>query len=155
MTKTRTIGAAILMAGAAIALSAPASAAGVSIGVDFGRPFTGTYDYSRPCEYYRDYDVPAPARCREYLSAYWGPAIYVDGDFIFHNRDDYSRWNQRADYQHWRKHDYTYRTDESTNGGGTETHTTVTHTETRTMHNGDQDQNGPGDQDHDHDDSGH
>jgi len=98
------------MLGGSALTAAPASAQ-VSFG--FNVPglhiWTGSYDYYRPCSWYRYYDVPAPRRCFRYLSAYWGPDVYVDGDFLFRDRDDWYRWRDRPAYQHWRRHDFAYR----------------------------------------------
>jgi hypothetical protein len=94
-----------LLGGAAVATAAPATA-GVSLSIGIGGPAYYGYDYYRPCWFYRAHDLPAPARCLGYYRGIWGPRLYVDGDFIFRDRDDWRRWHDRDDYRHWRGHDW-------------------------------------------------
>ena len=108
-SRAKLLVAAVMMAGAALASSAPANAGfGVSIGFD-DPGWYGYYDDGRPCWWYRDYDLPAPDRCYDYFYSIWGPSIYTDGDFIFRDRDDWWRWHDRDDYRHWRAHDFHWR----------------------------------------------
>jgi hypothetical protein len=94
---------AALVAGSAIGFGSSANAAvGVTIGVG---PFTGSYyDYGRPCDYYRGYGYPAPARCYNDYYGYYGPGVYIDSGFVFRDRVTYGRWRYRNDYRHWRRH---------------------------------------------------
>ena len=94
---------------AAAALGAQPASAHVGISIEIGTPYVGYYDYSRPCWWYRQYDLPVPRRCYRYFYGIWGPDIFVDGDFIFRDRDDYWRWRDRDDYRHWRDHDFHWR----------------------------------------------
>jgi len=96
--------AAVMIGGSVIAAAVPANAqVGVSVGI--GVPgFYGDYDYHRPCLFYRYNDLPVPARCYGYFHGLWGSNVYVDGDFIFRDRDDWGRWRGRDDYRHWRGH---------------------------------------------------
>ncbi len=96
--------AAFAVAGAAaIGNAEPAKASvGLSIGIYGG----GDYDYYRPCSWYRYHDFPAPHRCYRYFQGIYGPTIFVDGDFIFRDRDDFGRWHDRDEYRHWRNHEF-------------------------------------------------
>lgn len=96
---------AAMLAGTAILATTPANAR-VSLSIGLGGPAYYGYNYNRPCSFYRTHDLPAPARCREYLSSYWGPQVYADGDFIFRDRDHWSHWKGRDDYRHWKDHDW-------------------------------------------------
>ncbi len=95
--------AAVVAGGAAVFGAATPASAGVSVSIGLGG---GDYYYDRPCWYYYRHDIPAPLRCRDYLVRYWGPGIYVDGDFLFRNHDHYWRWHDRDDYRHWRVHEF-------------------------------------------------
>jgi hypothetical protein len=110
MTSITKIGIAALMLGGAAVAAPGAANAEVSFGISLPgvHIWTGGYNYHRPCSWYRYYDVPAPRHCYGYLESYWGGNIYTDGDFIFRDRDDYGRWQNRPAYQHWREHDYSY-----------------------------------------------
>lgn len=89
--------AALMIGGSAIATTTPANAeVGVSIGIG-GLGWYGDYDYGRPCWWYRDRDLPVPRRCYNYFYSIWGPGIYIDGDFIFRDRDHWWRWHDRDD----------------------------------------------------------
>ncbi|MDE2183272.1 MAG: hypothetical protein KGJ78_09645 [Alphaproteobacteria bacterium] len=88
------------------ALAAAPAQAGVNFSIGIGVPAYYGYDYYRPCDWYRWHDYPAPRRCYAYYRGYWGPSMYVDGDFIFRDRDDWYRWRDRDDYRHWRGHDW-------------------------------------------------
>jgi hypothetical protein len=98
--------AALLVAGGAIGIAAPANAeVGVSIGIG-GPGYYGTYrdyDYYRPCSWYRYWDLPAPARCYGAYYGYFGPGVFLDGDFVFRDRDDWGRWRDRDDFRGWRE----------------------------------------------------
>jgi len=101
--------AALLSAGAALAVAQPAEARtsfGISIGV--GGPY-GYYDPGRPCWYYREYDLPAPNRCYQDYYGYYGPGVFIDSGFVFRSHDTYYRWRDRDDWRHWRAHDYRWR----------------------------------------------
>jgi len=103
---TKILAAGLMLGGTAVAFAAPAHAqVGVSIGIG-GPGFYADYDYNRPCLWYRDRDLPVPRRCYDYFYGIWGPGIYVDGDFIFRDRDHWWRWHDRPEYQHWRNHDF-------------------------------------------------
>ncbi|MDE2112164.1 MAG: hypothetical protein KGJ79_13555 [Alphaproteobacteria bacterium] len=97
--------AALLLGGGVTAVAAPAQA-GVDLSIGIGVPAYYGYDFYRPCEFYRYHDLPAPARCYSYFYRYWGPGVYIDGDFLFRDRDDWWRWHDRDDYRHWRDHDF-------------------------------------------------
>lgn len=99
--------AAALMLGGCVIATEPASAAGIDLSIGIGGPgWSGDYDFYRPCPWYRDYDVPVPRRCYRYFYGIWGSGLYVDGDFIFRDRDHWNRWRDRDDYRHWRNHDF-------------------------------------------------
>lgn len=91
--------------GAALAVSAPASA-GVSLSIGIGGPSYYGYDYWRPCDWYFDHGFPAPYRCYDYYRGAWGPHLYVNGGFVFRDRDDWYRWRNRDDFRRWRGHDW-------------------------------------------------
>jgi hypothetical protein len=93
---------AALVAGGAVSLDAQAPAeAGVALSISIG-----DYNYHRTCSYYYRHHLPAPRRCYTYMRRYWGPAIYIDGDFIFRDRSDWGRWRNRDDYYHWKHREY-------------------------------------------------
>ena len=101
--------AALMLGSGAIVTASPADAhVGVTIGIG-GPGYYGDYDYNRPCWFYRNNDLPAPARCYRYFYGLWGSRMYVDGDFIFRDRDDWGRWRDRDDYRHWHNHDFHWR----------------------------------------------
>lgn len=105
--------AALMIGGAAIAGATPARADDWGLSVDFGAPGSdGYYDDGRPCWWYRSYDLPAPRRCYSYFYGIWRSSLYLDGDFIFRDRDDWWRWHDRDDYRHWRDHDFHWRRDD-------------------------------------------
>lgn len=81
--------------------------AGVNISFGIGGPtvYQG-YDYARPCWWYRERALPAPRRCYRYFYGFYGPSIFMDGDFVFRDRDDFGRWRDRDDYRQWRRHDF-------------------------------------------------
>jgi hypothetical protein len=94
----------LILGGAAMAAASPASAGiGVSIGIG-GPAYYRGYHYDRPCAFYRANDLPAPARCYGYYQGVWGSGVYLDGNFVFRNRDHWARWRGRDDYRHWRTH---------------------------------------------------
>jgi len=96
---------AALLGGTAVMATAPANArVGLSIGL--GGPAYYGYSYDRPCWFYRSHDLPAPARCLGYYRGYWGSNVYVDGNFVFRDRDHWDRWHDRDDYRRWRNHDW-------------------------------------------------
>lgn len=95
--------AAIVAAGTVLFGAAAPASAGVTISIGVGG---GDYYWDRSCPYYYHHRLPAPLRCRGYLMRYWGPDVYVDGDFIFRDRDDYWAWHDRDDYRHWRMHEF-------------------------------------------------
>jgi|SRR5579871_1843475 len=112
-TVTKLLVAAAMLGGSALATTVPANA-DFSLGIGIGVPgpvWTGDYDYYRPCWWYRQYDLPAPYRCYRYYYGLWGPAVYIDGDFIFADRDDWWRWHDRDDYRHWHDHDFAFHHD--------------------------------------------
>lgn len=109
----RTLLAVLMLGGAAISGIAPAHADDWGISVGVGAPgWDGYYDDGRPCWWYRSYNLPAPRRCYSYFYGIWGPSLYLDGDFIFRDRDNLRHWHDRADYRHWRDHDFHWRGNE-------------------------------------------
>jgi hypothetical protein len=123
---TKLCAAALMMGGATI-VTAGAADADVGVSFGFGGPgyyggYYDDYDYYRPCWWYREYDLPAPARCYRYFYDYWGPGIYFDGDFIFRNRDHWWRWHDRDDFRHWRNHDFHWHGDHNWGHGGHDWH---------------------------------
>jgi hypothetical protein len=103
---TKVLLASVMLSGAALAVAGPASA-GVDVSIGIGGPgYYADYDYNRPCWFYRTHDLPAPRRCYDYFRGIWGGGIYVDGDFLFQDRDHWWRWHDRDDYHHWRNHDF-------------------------------------------------
>lgn len=66
------------------------------------------YDPRRPCRFYVVRKLPVPAHCLVELQGGWSTRPYIDGDFIFHDYDEYLRWRDRADYRHWKAGDYAY-----------------------------------------------
>lgn len=94
-----------------LAMTAAPSEAGVNLSIGIGVPAYYGYDYYRPCEWYWRHDFPAPRRCFDYYRRYWGPGLYIDGDFLFRDRDDYYRWRGRDNYRRWRGHDWRDRGD--------------------------------------------
>lgn len=104
LTKRLVIGAVL---GAAMAVSAPAANAGVSLSIGIGGgPVYFGYDYWRPCDWYFAHGFPAPYRCYSYYRGVYGPRLYVDGGFVFRDRGDWYRWRDRDDFRHWRGHDW-------------------------------------------------
>src|ERR1700720_2768609 len=94
--------AALLVGGAtAIGGATPASAQ-ISLSIGIGG---GDYNYYRPCSWYRYHDFPAPRRCYRYFQGYY-PNLFVDGDFVFRDQEDFGRWRDRDDYKHWRNHEF-------------------------------------------------
>ncbi|MDE2182181.1 MAG: hypothetical protein KGJ78_04095 [Alphaproteobacteria bacterium] len=77
---------------------------------------SGDYDYNRPCRYYLVRHLPAPARCLVEFQGSWGVNAYIDGDFIFRDRNEWLRWRDREDYKHWRKHEFHWSATQSSNG---------------------------------------
>lgn len=131
---TKLLAAALMIGGATVASTAPAQAGiGISIGIGVPGVYLG-YDYSRPCAWYANRDLPVPRRCFDYYRGIWGPGIYVDGDFIFRDRAHWYHWRDRPDYRSWRAHDW--------HGGGHD------------WHGGDHGPHG-GDHHGDHDHGGH
>ena len=108
LAKSLLVGAAL---GAAVAISAPAEAqvgiglhiGNVSIGV--GGPVYYGYDYWRSCDWYFAHDYPAPYRCYDYYRGRY-PHLYVEGGFVFRDRDSWDHWRNRDDFRHWRHHDW-------------------------------------------------
>ena len=105
---TRNLMVAAVLAGAAAFGTAPANA-GVHLSIGLGGPVYMGYNYERPCWWYREHDYPAPARCLDYYRGRYGSNVYVDGDFIFRDRDHWNRWHVRDDYRHWHDHDWHHR----------------------------------------------
>jgi len=95
--------AALLMGGAAAIGSATPASAQISLSIGIGG---GDYNPGRSCSWYRYHDFPAPRRCYGYFQGVYGANVYVDGDFIFRDHDDWNRWRSRDDYQHWRNHQF-------------------------------------------------
>lgn len=96
-------------------LALVALVAGGTASLDMQRPATadvtfsigvGNYDYNRPCWFYYRHHLPAPHRCYNYMWRYYGPGMYVDGDFIFRDRYEWSHWRDRDDYRHWKRHEF-------------------------------------------------
>lgn len=101
---TKVLLATAMLGGAALAVASPASArVGISIGIGTPGYYQGYY-YDRPCEYYRVNDLPAPARCVGYYRGYWGSNVYLDGNFVFRDRDYWAHWRGRDDYRRWHDH---------------------------------------------------
>ena len=98
--------AACIVGATSLGAAAPASAdVGISFG--FGEPgFYRDYDYNRPCSFYRYWNLPAPARCYRDFYGYYGQDVFIDGDFVFRDRDDFGRWRDRDDFRRWRDHDF-------------------------------------------------
>jgi hypothetical protein len=95
----------VLLSGASLAGTEAQAGVSISVGIG-GPPIYYGYDYSRPCWWYRERALPAPRRCYRYFYGIYGPSLFVDGDFIFRDRDDYGRWRDRDDYRRWRGHDF-------------------------------------------------
>ena len=111
--------AALMLAGSAVGTAQSANAeVGVSFG--FGGPgyygdyygpgpyYGGYYDYYRPCSWYYDYDLPAPARCYNDYYGYYGPSVFIDGDFVFRDHDHFRHFHDR-DFHHWGGRDFGWR----------------------------------------------
>ena len=96
---------AALLSGGAMLSAAPASA-GVHLSIGLGAPSYYGYHYDRPCWYYREHYLPAPARCLGYYRSHWGSNVYVDGNFVFRDHDHWNKWHDRDEYRHWRGHDW-------------------------------------------------
>jgi hypothetical protein len=100
--------AALLAGGGAIAASTPASA---EVGVTFGFGSPGYYHgygyhgygYGRPCWFYRRWGYPAPARCYRDYYGYYGSDVFVDGGYVYRDRDDY--WRRHGHDHDGRWHD--------------------------------------------------
>jgi|SRR5579871_2978675 len=98
--------AALVLAGAGVGASAPASAdVGISIGLG-GPGYYADYDYYRPCSFYRYWNLPAPARCYQDYYWFYGRDVFIDGGFVFRDRDDFGRWRDRDDFRRWHDHDF-------------------------------------------------
>lgn len=95
--------AALVTLGAATAATTTPASAAVTFSIGL---YDRDYDYNRPCSFYYRNALPAPHRCYRYFRRYYGPSIYIDGDFIFRSNSDYSRWRDRDDYRHWRRHEF-------------------------------------------------
>ena len=93
-----------ILGGAAV-VSAPTRAE-VSFSFGIGAPTYDGYNYDRPCEWYRHHDLPAPRQCIGYYRGTWGSRIFVDGPFVFRDRDQWRHWRDRRDYHHWRDYDW-------------------------------------------------
>jgi hypothetical protein len=99
--------AALVAGAAAFGVSAPASADHVSVSIGIGGPaYVGDYDWYRPCGWYFHWNLPAPARCYHDYYGFYGPNIYVYDGFVFRDRDDWGRWQDRDDFHHWRLGEY-------------------------------------------------
>ena len=101
--------AAALLAGTAVIGASAPAAAHVDVSVSIGGPggvFVGDYDYYRPCSWYHYWGIPAPYRCYRDFYGFYGPNIYVVDGFVFRDHDDWYRWHDRDDCQHWRVHDF-------------------------------------------------
>ena len=110
-TLAKLCAAALMSGGGALATATPANAQ-IDFSIGIGGPaYYGYYDYTAPCWWYREYELPAPRRCYPYFYDLWGPGIFFDGDFIFRDRDDFWRWRDRDDYRHWREHDFHWRSE--------------------------------------------
>lgn len=93
-----------VLAGGAVAIGdASPAVAQISLSIGIGN---GDYDYYRSCSWYRHHDFPAPRRCYRYFQGIFGSDVFVDGDFIFRDHDDFDRWHDRDDYRHWRNHEF-------------------------------------------------
>jgi hypothetical protein len=95
-------GAALLSGMAMIGAATPADAR-IAIAIGVGPEFHG-YRYDRPCKFYFNHDLPAPARCRGDYARFYHTNVYVDGGFVFRDRDTWNRWHNRDDYRHWHEH---------------------------------------------------
>ena len=65
-----------------------------------------SYDYGRPCWFYRRWDIPAPARCYRDFYGYYSSDIFLNGDFVYRDRDDFGRWRHRWQGREQRRHLY-------------------------------------------------
>jgi hypothetical protein len=66
------------------------------------------YDPGRTCRAYVMQKMPVPVRCMAELVGNWSAHPYIDGEFMFRNRQDYLLWRDREDYHHWKAHDYAW-----------------------------------------------
>lgn len=66
------------------------------------------YDPGRNCRFYVMQLLPVPARCITELAGNWSMKPYIDGEFMFRNRDEWLKWRDREDYRHWKSHDYAW-----------------------------------------------
>jgi len=66
----------------------------------------GGYDPSRTCRFYVMQHLPVPVRCMAELLGNWSGKPYLDGEFMFRNRNDWLSWRDREDYRHWKNHDF-------------------------------------------------
>lgn len=96
---------AAMLGGTAVLAAAPANAR-VSLSIGLGGPVYNGYNYERSCSYYRYHDLPAPARCLGYYRGVWGSNVYLDGNFVFQDRDQWGRWSGRSNYRQWHDHDW-------------------------------------------------
>jgi hypothetical protein len=66
------------------------------------------YDPGRSCRSYALQRLPVPVRCMVELLGNWSPKPYIDGEFMFRNREEWLAWKDREDYHHWKNHDYAW-----------------------------------------------
>ena len=66
------------------------------------------YEPGRSCRTYVVQHLPVPIRCMTELLGNWSPKPYIDGEFIFRNREEWLSWKDREDYRHWKAHDYAW-----------------------------------------------
>lgn len=64
------------------------------------------YDPGRACRVYVLQKLPVPVRCLAELLGNWSAHPYIDGEFMFRNREQYLQWRDRDDYRRWKNHDY-------------------------------------------------
>jgi hypothetical protein len=50
--------------------------------------------------------LPVPVRCLAELLGNWSSKPYIDGEFMFRNRQEWLSWKDREDYRRWKAHDY-------------------------------------------------
>ncbi len=107
---------ALLMAGTAFAVAAPASA-GVSVGfgIGFGPGYYGPPAYATCDPYSRYYD---PYNCG-YYSDYYGPPIFIDGSWFNGGRyRDYDGHREYWMHNRWYRGDGRYGDRDGWHGGG-------------------------------------
>lgn len=68
----------------------------------------GGYDPGRTCRFYVLQHLPVPVHCLAELLGNWSAKPYIDGAFMFRNREDWLAWRDREDYRHWKNHDYAW-----------------------------------------------